>query len=252
MTGISTQTGLNFIKNYDQNKDGLSKDELQNGKMNSCLGAMKSIISDDKQGFKSAMEALQFASVAEQNFDFISQASGTTPRGDNNSQTISPRDLIKTASNDGNKSDLTPKDIKSQKQQNEQQQVPMMQVIQKVLQAMKQMMGMGDQQTNNPSSSASPKHNDTGANNNNASAFATALTTPSSPDTNNNETGTNNNNAKAFATASATPSSSATNSNEAGTKNNGSTAFAMSFATGDSASAFASASTEADKNKLIL
>lgn len=178
MKGLSTQTGLNFIKNYDQNKDGLSKPELQNGKMNSCLGAMKSLLTDDKKGFSSAMKDLQFASAAEQNFDFLSQASKTTPFGDNNPQTINPLDLMKTASNDGNVRNLTPKDIKSQKQQNAQQsQDPMMQMMQKFLQAMMQMLCKDEQQTNKAPCFATTKSDNTDTNNNGATAFAMAFAT---------------------------------------------------------------------------
>lgn len=152
MTSFNTQSGLNFIGRYDLNRDGLSKQELQMGQMNSFLGAMTSMMSGNQAGFSSAMQDLQFASVAGQNFDILSQASQTTPFGDNNSQTINPLDLMKTASNDGNINSFTPQDVQSQNRQNNQAQNPMMQMMQMFMmfmQMMLQMMGMGNQQNDN-------------------------------------------------------------------------------------------------------
>lgn len=149
MTNFNTQSGLNFIGRYDLNRDGLSKQELQMGQMNSFLGAMTSMMSGNQEGFATAMQDLQFASIAGQNFDILSQASQTTPFGDNNSQTINPLDLMKTASNDGNMGSLTPYDVKSQNAQNNQQQNPMQQLMQMfmmMMQMIMQMMGMGGQQ----------------------------------------------------------------------------------------------------------
>lgn len=154
MTGFNTQIGMNFIQRYDQNGDGLSKQEIQQGKMDNYFGMMKSMATGDVAGLQTALQNLQFASVAGQNFDILSQAAQTTQFGDNNSQTISPLDLLKTASNDGNTGNLTPADVKSQYRQNaqaqqNQNQNPIMQLMQMLMQMIQQMMGNQNQNAYN-------------------------------------------------------------------------------------------------------
>lgn len=150
MTGFNSQLGMNFIRRYDTNGDGLSKQELKQGQMNSYFNMMTSMATGNASGLQAAMQDLQFASVAGQNFDILSQAAKTTPFGDNNANTISPLDLMKTASNDGNRGNLTPQDVKSQYRQNAQAQnnnpmQQMMQMFMQMMQMMMQMMGMGNQ-----------------------------------------------------------------------------------------------------------
>lgn len=153
MTGFNSQIGMNFIRRYDQNGDGLSKQEIQQGQMNSYFNMMSSMATGNASGLQAAMQDLQFASVAGKNFDILSQAAKTTPFGDNNANTISPLDLMKTASNDGNRGNLTPQDVKSQYRQNAQAQNQnqnpmmqmMMQMMQMFMQMMQQMTGQGNQ-----------------------------------------------------------------------------------------------------------
>lgn len=171
MTNFNTQSGLNFIGRYDLNRDGLSRQELQNGQMNAFAGMMTSMMTGNQEGFSSAMQDLQFASVAGQNFDILSQASKTTPFGDNNSQTINPLDLMKTASNDGDIRSFTPQDVKSQNTQNNQQQNPIMQMFMMLIQMLMQMiMGgqQGDDQFNVNNNGMSPFGNNGAFGNNSA------------------------------------------------------------------------------------
>lgn len=235
MTALSTQAGLNFIGRYDLNRDGLSKQELQMGKMNSYFNMMTSMMTGNQQGFASAMQDLQFASVAGQNFDILSQASKTTPFGDNNQQTINPMDLMKTASNDGNVGSITPKDVKCQNKQNQQaqNQNPIMQFIMQFIQMMMQALGMGGQQNNNAFAGAGANG---GANafanagNGGANAFASA----------------NGSGASAFANAGANGSGASALAN-AGSGNynftNGNGSLSSSFSTNGNSFAFALAGT---------
>lgn len=230
MTALSTQTGLNFIGRYDLNRDGLDKNEIQQGKMNSYFNMMTSMMTGNQQGFASAMQDLQFASVAGQNFDILSQASGTTPRGDNNSQTISPHDLLKTASNDGRTGNLTPQDVKSQYRQNaqaqNQNQNPIMQFIMQFIQMMMQAMGMGGQQGNSACNNNSGANAFANAGNGSANAFAQA----------------GNGGASAYASAGgATAAAQAGTNNSIFNSNNGS--LASSFSTNGNSFAFALAGT---------
>jgi len=184
MSSMPTQFGLNFIGRYDTNRDGLSKQELQQGQMMSYMQAMFSMMSGNQAGFMSSMQDLQFASMANQNFDILSNATNAGPYA-NNSQNITPHDLMKTASNDGNRGNITRNDIASQQQQN---QMPpfmqmMMQFMQMMMQMIMQMMGMNPQQQmgfgnqgnqqnyNNPSQFA-------GSYGNNGGATATATAGP--------------------------------------------------------------------------
>ncbi|MEW5819363.1 MAG: hypothetical protein AB1782_04170 [Cyanobacteriota bacterium] len=146
MTSMPTMNGMNFLARYDTNRDGLSRQELQQGQMASYFQMMQSMMTGNQAGFMSAMQDLQFASMASQNFDILAQASGGF-RPDN-PQTISPHDLMKTASNDGNRGNISKQDLASQAQQN---QMPpfmqmMMQMMQMMMQMIMQMMGMNQQQ----------------------------------------------------------------------------------------------------------
>jgi len=150
MTQFNTNVGMNFINRYDRNQDGLSKQELAQGKMHSYFSMMSSMMTGNMAGFMGAFQGLQTANLMEQGFGVLSQAStGHVP---DNPQTISGNDLLKTASNDGNMRNVSSQDMKSQHQQNQQkrQMPPMMQMFMQMMQMMMQMMmkmmGMQQQQ----------------------------------------------------------------------------------------------------------
>lgn len=144
MSSVPTNSGLNFIGRYDMNRDGLSMQELQMGKMMSCMGLMQSMMTGNQQGMMAAMQDLQFATMAEQNFGTLAQATQAGPNPNN----ITPHDLMKTASNDGNGGDISKNDLNMQQQQNNMPPMMkmMMQMMQFFMQMIGQMFGQGQQQ----------------------------------------------------------------------------------------------------------
>lgn len=150
MTQMNTQVGLNFIGRYDYDKNGLSRAELQQGAIESHASMMVNMLAGNAGGFMQSMQNLQFATGALQNFDTLSQASyGHMP---DNPTTISPFDLMKTASNDGNMQNISQQDMQSQQQQNQMKNPlqMMMQFFMMMFMMMMQMMGMAQQQQTKP------------------------------------------------------------------------------------------------------
>lgn len=146
MTQMNTQVGLNFIGMYDYDRNGLSKAELQQGAIESHASMMVNMLAGNPVGFMQSMQNLQFATGALQNFDTLSQA--TTGLRPDNPGTISPQDLLKTASNDGNMNNISQQDLQSQQQQNQMKNPMqmMMQMFMMMFMMMMQMLGLGNQQ----------------------------------------------------------------------------------------------------------
>lgn len=118
MTGINTFSALGFLKKYDGNQDGLSRQELMNGTLNSYSQILNDLTYGNRnlQNVMDTFQELMFAFNALDNFDAYSNASGQFLRNDN-PNTISPFDLLKVASNDGNLYDLSQNDTYSQQRQ---------------------------------------------------------------------------------------------------------------------------------------
>lgn len=115
MTNISTNSALNFFKKYDFNKDGLNQQEVMVGAADNFNNIMSGLAygNTDPNSLRNSFEQLVFATQAINNFDVFANASNEINRNDN-PNTISILDLLKTASNDGDLRTLSSGDINSQ------------------------------------------------------------------------------------------------------------------------------------------